>query len=274
DQVGDQVWAQVGDQVWAQVRDQVGALARDGLYNQFGGSIYDAEWCAFVTFMRDVVGVKVDAKFNVHDELHKSCGWVWWHQNILAISDRPAVINRDARGRLHCESGPSIAYRDDWKLYHVHGVLVPADIIEDPTSITVQRIEAETNAEVRRVMIERYDTARYLLDSGARQLQRDDYGVLYRKELPDDEPLVMVRVLNSTPEPDGELTREQAAEAFGEAAVQSRLDTMRTIGMRIDVEPRFKTYFLRVPPDTRSAHAGVAWSFGKTPETYRPVIES
>jgi len=39
-------------------------------------------------------------------------------------------------------------------------------------------------------------------------------------------------------------------------------------------EPLFKEYFLRVPPDMPSAHAAVAWSFGKTPETYAPSIES
>lgn len=199
---------------------------------------------------------------------------LWWHENVLAISDRPAVINRDSRGRLHCEDGPAIAYRDGWKLYYVHGVHMPEDIIESSESLTVERIASETNAEVRRVMIERYDAARYLLDSGAHQVQRDDYGVLYRKELSNDEPIVMIRVLNSTPEPDGKLTRAQAAEAFGEDAVMRRLDTMRAIGVTAPDEPLFKEYFLRVPPDTRTAHAGVAWSFGKTVDEYAPSIES
>ena len=224
--------------------------------------------------MRDVVGVKVDAKFSIEQDLAESCGWVWWHENVLAISDRPAVINRDARGRLHCEDGPAIAYRDGWKLYYIHGVNIPADIIENPESLTVQRIEAEANAEVRRVMIEKYDTARYLLDSGAHELQHDDYGVLYRKDLRDDEPIVMVRVLNSTPEPDGKLTRAQAAEAFGEDAVMRRLDTMRAIGVAVPDEPLFKEYFIRVPADMKTAHQAIAWTFGQTPETYAPSIES
>jgi hypothetical protein len=55
-----------------------------------------------------------------------------------------------------------------------------------------------------------------------------------------EEPITMVEVINSTPEPDGGR----------------------------------KTYFLRVPPRTETARAGVAWTFGLTPEEYRPSAES
>lgn len=67
----------------------------------------------------------------------------------------------------------------------------------------MQDIESERNAEIRRVKIERYGQSKYLLDSGARLLQTDDFGSLYRKDIEDDEPLVMVKVVNSTPETDG-----------------------------------------------------------------------
>jgi hypothetical protein len=50
----------------------------------------------------------------------------------------------------------------------------------------------------------------------------------------------MVEVVNATPEPDG-----------------SRA-----------------TYWLRVPPDIRSAHAGVAWTFGFNEGNYRPLAET
>ena len=52
-------------------------------------------------------------------------------------------------------------------------------------------------------MIERMGQGKYLMQSGAKELHRDDFGVLYLKEIPDDEPLLMVKVVNSTPEPDG-----------------------------------------------------------------------
>jgi hypothetical protein len=71
-------------------------------------------------------------------------------------------------------------------------------------------------------------------------VHRDETGVLWRVEFDDDEPLVMVEVINSTPEPDG-----------------SR-----------------RTYFLRVPPDTETAREGVAWTFGLTAEEYQPLAQT
>jgi hypothetical protein len=119
-------------------------------------------------------------------------------------------------------------------------VTVPEDVVTNPSSITVARIDAEDNAEVRRVMLERYGEARYLQNSGAKQVHRNRWGALYRKEIPGDEPLVMVRVLNSTPEPNGS----------------------------------FKPYFLRVPPTIETAKAAVAWTFNIDAKNYRPQIES
>ena len=109
-----------------------------------------------------------------------------------------------------------------------------------PETITVARIEGETNAEVRRVLMERYGESRYLADSGAAPIHTDSYGTLFRKEIPGDEPLVMVRVINSTPEPDG----------------------------------HGKSYWLRVPPTIETAHAAVAWTFGMDAKDYQPDVES
>ena len=109
-----------------------------------------------------------------------------------------------------------------------------------PETITVSEIEVENNAEIRRMMIERYGMERYLVDSGAKEVHQDDFGILYRKEIPADESLVMVKVVNSTPEPDGS----------------------------------FKDYFLRVPPEMERAKQAVAWTFGKEENDYSPALQT
>ena len=167
-------------------------------------------------------------------------GWYLPHQNICWVSERHNVLRCDDRGRIHSLSGPAIAYPDGWAIYAVHGVLVPEDVIKSPKSVTVKRIESEQNSEIRRVMMGVYGESRFLLDSGAQEVGRDMCGTLYRKEIAGDEPLMMVRVLNSTPEPDGS----------------------------------FKPYFLRVPPTVRSAEEAVAWTFGKESKQYSPLHES
>ena len=158
-----------------------------------------------MSFFRDVCGWRdpVLERFEIDEALMTACGWTWWHKNVLAISDRPCLINRDDRGRLHSDSGPSIAYRDGWALYRWHGVAVEPLVIEHPEQISVAMIEKESNAEVRRVLIERYGETRYIIDSGLKPIARDDFGELYRKDFGDDEPLVYVKVKNSTAEPDG-----------------------------------------------------------------------
>jgi hypothetical protein len=155
---------------------------------------------------------------------------------VAFISERPLVMEVDDTGRLHSGTGPALAFADGYKLYSWHGTAVRREIIERPNQITVNQILKEWNAEVRRVMIDRYGPSRFILDSGATEVSKDDCGVLYRKELTNDEALVMVKVINSTPERDGS----------------------------------YKEYFLRVPPTITSAREAVAWTFDMQPTEYSP----
>jgi hypothetical protein len=214
--VGDSVRASVGDSVRASVWDSV----RDSVGNSVGNSVYgqhDASWLAFYKYFHDELNlVEQTKKLNGLWLLAKSAGWTIPHENICWVSERHNILERDERGRLHSTTGPACAYPDGWAIYAVHGVRVPADIIEDRASITVARIDSEANAEVRRVMIDLYGPKRYLADSGAvvvHELPADHAIVglrsarLLRKDVRDDEPIIMVDLLNSTPEPDGTTKR-------------------------------------------------------------------
>ena len=112
--------------------------------------------------------------------------------------------------------GPACAYPDGWEIYAVHGVRVPEYIVMKPNEITTKAIDDEGNAEIRRIMIDRYGLSRYVTDSGAKTIHElpENYFVkglrtarLLVKEVRDDEPIVMLDMLNSTPEPDGTTKR-------------------------------------------------------------------
>jgi hypothetical protein len=236
DQVSDQVIAQVSAQVSDQVSAQVSDLVRNWWWYDFGQ--FDAYWSSWVDVYGEL-GLDTSRAQGLM-EFTRVAGWSFLFWDWALVSDRPTRIHRDAQNRLHCETGPAISYPDGFAVYAVHGVRVPADIIDQPASVTVERIERESNAEVRRVMIDRYGQSRYLLDSGAKKIASDDYGILYRKEIPGDEPLVMVKVINSTAEPDGS----------------------------------FKDYFLRVPPTVKTAREGVAWTFKKDERDYAPALQT
>ena len=154
----------------------------------------------------------------------------------VILQDRHCVLKRDAEHRLHCDDGPAVAYPDGWAIHAWHGLRVEPRLIENPETITIKEIDGESNAELRRVKIERYGRGKFVIDSGAKVIHSDDWGTLYRREMPDSEPLVMVKVVNSTREQDGSC----------------------------------KSYWLRVPPGMQTARQAVAWTFGKEETTYVP----
>ncbi|MFI0877813.1 DUF6745 domain-containing protein [Streptomyces parvus] len=173
-------------------------------------------------------------------EVARNAGWWWPYEHAVVITERPDVLHRDEAGRLDHGEGPALAYGDGFALHAWRGMPVPAAFLEELSSLTPERIRAEENAELRRVMLEYYGYDRYLSESGAEPVHRDETGILWRIALDGDEDVVMVEVVNSTPEPDG----------------------------------TYRTYWLRVPPTTRTAKDGVAWTFGLEGSAYAPVRQT
>ncbi len=164
--------------------------------------------------------------------------WVTRLRDVIALA-RP-LINVGGDRLLHNESGASIVWPNGEHVYCWRGLRVPPEVILSPEDVTVDMIDKTINAELRRVLIERYGPERYLRDGHAILLGEDEVGRLWGKPMWDDEPMVMVEVINSTPEPDGSV----------------------------------KHYWLRVPPDIRTARDGVAWTFEMAGEVYNPLIET
>lgn len=228
------VGASVGDSVWNSVRDSAKNAVWDACYGQ-----HDAPWLGFYEYFRNVCGLKLQTeKIAGLIQIARSAGWFWPYEKMCIVCERTSVVKQDSENRIHCEDGPAIAYPDGWSIYAIHGVRVPEYVVMRPHEITVNDIQQEQNTEIRRIKIDRYGQSRYLLDSGAKLVHEDDWGQLYKTELANDEPLVMVKVVNSTPEPDGS----------------------------------YKDYFIRVPPTCRTALEAVAWTFGKEPSEYKTLV--
>jgi hypothetical protein len=127
-------------------------------------------------------------RFEIDEALIKSCGWTWWHENVLAISDRPETIRRDDQNRLHCEDGPAIKYRDGWALYSWHGTSIPEGWIEDRKSLTPTVALKEPNIERRRAACEILGWSNILTTLHAKTIDRDadpEIGELVQVNLPD-----------------------------------------------------------------------------------------
>lgn len=166
-------------------------------------------------------------------------------------SDATVLGRFDRQSRLHSVDGkPGLEYSDGRAEFYWHGVKVPIHVVRNPELITAEEIDNEVNVETRRVMIERYPGGAIALmqAQGAILKHKDETGELWARDhrpgrsqwRGDNDDLIMLKVKNSSPEPDG----------------------------------TFKDYWLRVPPTMRTAKEAVAWTFGLTASQYQPELET
>lgn len=190
-------------------------------------------------------------------------GWLLhWTDDTLYWVAKPTVHTELLpRGghQLHNSTGPALE-SDVEDIYFWHGVLVPAHVVVNPAQITLEEIKSVKNAEVRRVFIERYGYEQYLRNAGLTLVDTcaDDHqliGLRTARLFHDDESqIVLLDVLNSTPESDGSHKRyilSVDGDAYDGRAGKECLAAMASTWRQSD----YSLYF-------------------KTPEDYRPMAES
>jgi len=193
------------DRIMREVEEYIEKGSKDFNYtisNQIFG--YQEYWLSYYDYFAVECGIDLQ-KIDPLIKLASVCGWWTPLTDVAIIQHKPSLIARDDRNRLHSTEGPAVRFRSKSQslsdVYCVHGVRVNKKIID--RDFKTKDIDNQKNVEVRRVMIDLYGKDKYIIDSGAEIVHQDDFGTLYRKEMLDDEPLMMVKVVNSTVEPDG-----------------------------------------------------------------------
>ena len=242
--VANSIWNSVWNGVWTGVRATIESRTHYSVRTSVENSVYgqhDANWLWLYAYFAEVCGLTQQTELlGGLWELSRTAGWALPHEKICWISERPCLVRQGENRGLHSVTGPAIAYPDGFRIYAVHGVCVPRHVIVTPDEITVAMIESERNQEVRRIMISRYKlgeeingAAAYLRDCGAEIVEHDErWGTLRRKARPNDSDLLIVEVINNTPEPSGE----------------------------------YKHYWLRVHPDCRPMPTGSRTDLGEPQE--------
>ena len=179
-------------------RNLARVLARDLVY-----------WAMTVFYWADVsvLTVGIDDKLchkwlPLLEAMEAGCYRMYFTDTELVYIECPS-IEMDDNGSLHSDSKPAVKWVLDIQWYFWHGLRVDKRIIMNPETITVAEIESQNNAEIRRVLVQRYGYARYIQDSGAVLVHEDWSGKLWRKDEPDDEPIYMIELDNHTVELDG-----------------------------------------------------------------------
>ncbi len=292
DQLGDQLKNQLEDQLWNQLKDKLGDQLEDKLEDKLGdqlrdklggqfrdqpkrpklecintwfGGQFDNYWLCFYNYIQEVLNVKLDSitkqKFDLFTSICEEVNLFYPYKDICILSKKPIAIRRDSANRLHSVNSLALEFKGGTGIYAINGVRVPEFIIKSPEIITSELIDKESNAEVRRVMINIFGQEKYLVSGKYEVLDtdKDQYGRprrLLRKKLTGDEDIVKVEVINSSPELDN----------------------------------TYKTYYLPVHPELRplinpekrifgapqkmTCHNAVASTFGERGEDYKPFIET
>ena len=254
--------------------------ARD-VFNAYWAQGWWTGWIAYYRFAEKIGAHYTRDQSDLlaqFERLAKACHWFFPFENWCLLSRRPVKVEVDQLGRIH----GGVEYADGTGVFAHHGIVLPKEAVREPGWVTIDKIDKETNAEIKRAMIEIYGTGKYLMESGAREVQRDEYGVLYSKRV-GDETIMTVHVLNSTPEPDGTMTSDEALKTFVKP---------RWWDEREHAGKKWKSYFLAVHPELRplldpdvdgaelgqpqalTAHNAVASTFGMRGEEYAPELET
>ncbi len=166
---------------------------------------------------------------------------LWAFKKIALVLAPPEKVVVDEQVRLHNASGPAVRWADGCEVFAVDGELATdLTIMLEPDRLSLDQIRQEPNPSLRRALIEKFGVECLMKRLGGWKSAEDSAGELWRARDFDGEPLVMVRVVNTTPELDGS----------------------------------HRIYWLRVPPTIFTAHEGVAWTFGLNSKIYQPGRES
>jgi len=190
-----------------------------------------------------------------------------WQKRVKGINRLypfgPLTLKRDEIGRLHCDDGPAYIsptrcteYQEGRKhgvdvdifgstSFFYENILVPPRYINDPESLTFEEVINHANTEIRYVGMQVYGYDRMRAENRFKVIHSDlDKDGCERELLQADgvfdEPIMLVKVVNSSPHPDG----------------------------------TFKSYYLKVPPDMKTCQQAVAWTFRMDAEEYAPQQET
>ena len=92
-----------------------------------------------------------------------SCNGIWYRKGAIILMDTPEVLRTDEQGRLHCEDGPALRYRDGVQYHFLRGIRVSEKyVFAKPDQISLADILEERNGEVRLTLINKIGFTRLL----------------------------------------------------------------------------------------------------------------
>jgi internalin A len=150
-------------------------------------------------FFMSKFGVTLDLKaqelLRCKQQVFEECGWIFPFEKFCIICDRPLHIRFDSANELHAEGEPAIAFADGYSLYFYHGVQLPEQYGKvHPDLWQAEWLLSESNAEIRRLLIERIGYDRICQQLQAVELDSWQEYTLLKIDNADVEPIYLLKM--------------------------------------------------------------------------------
>jgi hypothetical protein len=134
-----------------------------------------AGWSCFLSFFREVakLDLPVYDKWIHYEKAATHAGPRFMHQKFWIASDFPMRVCRDEQFRPHSATGPALVWSDGWPQFYWHGIKVPREWIESPSTIDPAMALTHPNAEQRRCLAEILGWDKVLTHLGASTVDTD-----------------------------------------------------------------------------------------------------
>jgi hypothetical protein len=101
---------------------------------------HESNWLAVYDFILQDLEIEECSILQGLMDLAQHCGWWIPFEDFALVQDKPNVLRFDEHDQLHSDTGPAISYRNGFKIYVWHGVIIPEAWIEDKESLTVEML--------------------------------------------------------------------------------------------------------------------------------------
>lgn len=206
-------------------------------------SFSDRDWLNFYKGCSLVFGVESAIPTCYSNLLKNGFFSGFFYQSFAVLVTVPTRMHKNENLVLHHEDGAAVSWDDGTNLAYWNGVEVPLRLVLEPHKITAADILNESNAEVRRCYQEK--------------LGSEKFGNLL-----------------------GLIELDKKTDRFGNELVLYRTKKIDKVAgdfiyfAKVVCPSTGRNYFLCVPPGMSRVEEAVSWTFGKSPEDYRPSIET
>ena len=173
--IKDGVWNSVWNSVRDSVRDSVGNLYFPvSLYANVG----DYHWLAFYDYF-ERIGISFCDEFYKFKELVRSGIYDMIQlDGVCIVCELPNNIQRDDKGRLHCDTGYAISWADSYGQYYLSGVNFDEDLFKKVVSkeMSFKDVMSISNIEQRMATLKFYGSEYLLNKSDAKLINSSKRG--------------------------------------------------------------------------------------------------